>query len=213
MKTDIERVKNIATMFLYMPIRETKFSPMIVDHPYFESAYNVDTVKNEDKQSDTKIVNILEDMEALEHIRQRIRGSIAKAKRLEDIEGIISHTYIQQALDLAACRQSAYQLAALGVLISTLKNLARVCNKIQCVGIFGSQLIIIRFCTIAKIYISHLCLTFLKFLPNKICRLNIKRFNRKKPRGFALLNDPRSIFTIFVFHHNGLTCISVFRLI
>ena len=93
MNTDIEMVKNIATMFLYMPIRETKFSPMIVDHPYFESAYNVDTVKNEDKQSDTKIVNILEDMEALEHIRQRIKGSIAKAKRLEDIECIIRKNY------------------------------------------------------------------------------------------------------------------------
>nr|DAZ71174.1 MAG TPA: hypothetical protein [Caudoviricetes sp.] len=132
---------------------------------------------------------------------------------IPDVEGIVSHTDIQQALNLTACRQSAHQLAALGVLISTLKNLACVCNKIQCVGIFGSQLIIIRFCTVAKIYISHLCLSFLKFLPNKNCRLNVKRFNRKKPRGFALLNDPRSIFTFFVFHHNGLTCISVFRLI
>nr|DAQ53313.1 MAG TPA: hypothetical protein [Caudoviricetes sp.] len=136
-----------------------------------------------------------------------------KLSAIPNVEGIVSHTDIQQTLNLAACRQSAHQLAALGVLISTLKNLARVCNKIQCVGIFGSQLIIIRFCTVAKIYINHLCLTFLKFLPNKICRLNVKRFNRKKPRGFALLNDPRSIFTIFVFHHNGLTCISVFRLI
>nr|DAX17541.1 MAG TPA: hypothetical protein [Caudoviricetes sp.] len=136
-----------------------------------------------------------------------------KLSTIPNVEGIVSHTDIQQALNLSACRQSAHQLAALGVLICTLENLACVCNKIQCVGIFGSQLIIIRFCTVAKIYISHLCLTFLKFLPNKICRLNVKRFNRKKPRGFALLNDPRSIFTIFVFHHNGLTCISVFRLI
>ena len=136
-----------------------------------------------------------------------------KLSAVPDMEGVVSHADIQQALNLAACRQSAHQFAALGVLICTLENLARVCNKIQSVGIFGSQLVIIRFCTIAKIYISHLCLSFLKFLPNKICRLNIKRFNRKKPRGFALLNDPRSIFTIFVFHHNGLTCIGVFRLI
>nr|DAG39272.1 MAG TPA: hypothetical protein [Caudoviricetes sp.] len=136
-----------------------------------------------------------------------------KFSAIPDVEGIISHTDIQQALNLTACRQSTHQLAALGVLICTLKNLACVCNKIQCVGIFGSQLIIIRFCTVAKIYISHLCLSFLKLLPNKICWLNVKRLNRKKPRGFALLNDPRSIFTIFVFHHNGLTCISVFRFI
>nr|DAP27399.1 MAG TPA: hypothetical protein [Caudoviricetes sp.] len=132
---------------------------------------------------------------------------------IPNVEGVVSHTDIQQALNLAACRQSAHQFTALGVLICTLENLACVCNKIQCIGIFGGQLIIIRFYTVAKIYISHLCLSFLKFLPNKICRLNVKRFNRKKPRGFALLNDPRSIFTIFVFHHNGLTCISVFRLI
>ena len=38
-ETNIETVKEIALSFLYMPIKETDLSPMVVCHPIFESAF------------------------------------------------------------------------------------------------------------------------------------------------------------------------------
>lgn len=38
----LERAKHLATVFLHLPMEKTKFSPIVVQHPFFESAFLYD---------------------------------------------------------------------------------------------------------------------------------------------------------------------------
>lgn len=38
-KTDLDAVKHVAVSLLYTQIHETKFSPMVVQHPFTSSAF------------------------------------------------------------------------------------------------------------------------------------------------------------------------------
>lgn len=39
-KTDLEAVKETLKLFLYMPIEETDLSPIIIQHPIFDTGYS-----------------------------------------------------------------------------------------------------------------------------------------------------------------------------
>ena len=59
-KTDLEAVKETLKLFLYMPIEETDLSPIIIQHPIFDTGYSsvdgkiVDITKPEGLQKATK---------------------------------------------------------------------------------------------------------------------------------------------------------------
>lgn len=59
-KTDLEAVKETLKLFLYMPIEETDLSPIIIQHPIFDTGYSsvdgkiVDITKPEGIQKATK---------------------------------------------------------------------------------------------------------------------------------------------------------------
>lgn len=55
-KSDLKQIKTIAISFLYQPIMETEYSPLIIIHPIFESAFI--TIK---KNNSYQLVNLLED--------------------------------------------------------------------------------------------------------------------------------------------------------
>lgn len=57
--TDMERIKHVAEMFLYLDIEETEYSPMIVKHPFTESAI----VRFSADNGQTAVGNILADKE------------------------------------------------------------------------------------------------------------------------------------------------------
>lgn len=56
--SDVESVKSMAISFLHLPIEETEFSPIVVQHPIFESA--ITSIKKDGKM---KMVNLLENKE------------------------------------------------------------------------------------------------------------------------------------------------------
>ena len=78
----------MAKLFLYYDIAETEFSPMVIQHPIFESA-NFTTMEN----GEFKIVNILEDADALKKIQERYSQRIDNAKELLEIYAIIRKAY------------------------------------------------------------------------------------------------------------------------
>ena len=59
-KTDLEAVKETLKLFLYMPIEETDLSPIIIQHPIFDTGYSsvdgkiVDITKPEGFQKQPK---------------------------------------------------------------------------------------------------------------------------------------------------------------
>ena len=87
-QTDLTAVKEMAKLFLYYDIAETEFSPMVIQHPIFESA-NFTTMEN----GEFKIVNILEDADALKKIQERYSQRIDNAKELLEIYAIIRKAY------------------------------------------------------------------------------------------------------------------------
>lgn len=73
-ETDLEAVKETLILFLNMPIEETKMSPIVVQHPIFESGFS--TV-------DGEILNLMEPQnfeKAVRKMEERIqtRGSVAQ---------------------------------------------------------------------------------------------------------------------------------------
>lgn len=63
--TDLDEVKKIAISFLYLDIKETPYSPAIIQHPIFDSGF----IHTKDK-----ILNILDDGldEAIEYYKEKI---------------------------------------------------------------------------------------------------------------------------------------------
>lgn len=71
--TDLDRLKEVAISLLYVDIEETPLSPMIVQHPVFESG--IYFVNN-----DGDFVNLLTDSEGLVQARKNIESLIRKAR-------------------------------------------------------------------------------------------------------------------------------------
>ena len=85
---DLDMIKEVARAFLYMDIEETQYSPVVILHPVFESAfYSIP----EDGQY--KIHNILEDESALQKALSVARGLIDNAKSVVAVYRIIRKSY------------------------------------------------------------------------------------------------------------------------
>ena len=67
-QSDLKLVKSMAMTFLYLPVEETEFSPIVVMHPVFENGFV--GIK---ESGEFKMVNILESEDDLEKAIKRIR--------------------------------------------------------------------------------------------------------------------------------------------
>lgn len=86
--SDFEKIKEIAMTLLYVDITETKFSPMIVSHPYTDSGF-----VPVGKGSDIKLINILESEENLEIWRKQVLEQIKKTTDIKSLLFRISKPY------------------------------------------------------------------------------------------------------------------------
>lgn len=87
-QTDLNAVKEMAISFLYLPIEETEYSPIVVQHPIFESAHNISQT-----DSGISVVNLLEDDKALSETRSRIKQQINECDTLFGVYAIIRKSY------------------------------------------------------------------------------------------------------------------------
>jgi hypothetical protein len=85
-ETDLDAVKDIALAFLYLPIRMTEFSPLIIEHPMFSSGIIYSTSKN-------NMVDITENEDDLAFIRDEISNTINKYLSVECIRMLITKQY------------------------------------------------------------------------------------------------------------------------
>ena len=70
-KTDLEQVKQIAKVMVYLPIKETELSPVVVKHPYTDTGITMIEATAPGPDQDTskgpsRIINLLEDQEGQE---------------------------------------------------------------------------------------------------------------------------------------------------
>ena len=84
--TELEAIKDVAIAFLYQEIEETKFSPIIVTHPVFESGIIYSNYSN-------SMVNILEDKDELSKIRSYYAERINNSKDVLSIYSMIRNSY------------------------------------------------------------------------------------------------------------------------
>lgn len=84
-KEHLEIGMNLAINFLYIPIEETKFSPMVVMHPIFESAIISD--------GNGKLFNALEDNERYREYQKEFENKIKKCQSLSEIVLLIRKSY------------------------------------------------------------------------------------------------------------------------
>lgn len=86
--TNLRQVKSTALAFLYLDIQTTKFSPVVVKHPFFETG--ITAVKQEDE---LRVLNILESEANLELVRKTIEHQIHEADTVLQISMIITKPY------------------------------------------------------------------------------------------------------------------------
>jgi len=87
-ETNLDKVKEVALMFLYLPVEETEYSPIVVMHPIFESAL----IPYNDNGNFT-IGNILEDETTLEKATSQLENRIKSASDIIDIYVIVRKSY------------------------------------------------------------------------------------------------------------------------
>lgn len=86
--TNLLKVKEIAIAFLFQPIDKTNYSPLIVQHPIFESGFQNAVIDGEITQ-----VNILEDKDKLKELQNLLCKRIKEAESLQQIYNIIRQSY------------------------------------------------------------------------------------------------------------------------
>lgn len=82
--TNLNKVREVAVLFLLLPISETELSPVVVQHPIFESGFYSTIVNGE-----FKVVNLLEDEESLKGATDKIRNKIEHADNIYDVYAVI----------------------------------------------------------------------------------------------------------------------------
>lgn len=87
-KTNLEAVKDVAISFLYMPVEETDFSPIVVMHPIFETGLIAIDIDGK-----YKIVNIVENRKNLNIAIKRYGERIKNCKDVTGIYLIIRKSY------------------------------------------------------------------------------------------------------------------------
>ncbi len=87
-QTDMEQIKDVAKMFLHMGVGKTKFSPIVVKHPFADSGITM--VRTE--TGDYEMVNLLKE-EDLVKWRRYVEQSIMKADTAFEMHMMITKPY------------------------------------------------------------------------------------------------------------------------
>lgn len=87
-QTDLKLVKSTALAFLYLPVEETDFSPIVVMHPIFENGFV--GIK---EHGEFKMINILESEDNLERARKQWRVNIENAKDTFQVYAFVRKSY------------------------------------------------------------------------------------------------------------------------
>lgn len=88
-ETDLEEVKRIASLFLWLPPHETEFSPVIVKHPFTGCGI----VIFHNSQQETETANILESESALNCWREEMGKWIKQAESVQEIYPLVTKSY------------------------------------------------------------------------------------------------------------------------
>ena len=83
--TDLEKLKELSTALLYIPIEKTEFYPAIVVHPYFSSAFC--------QVGRGELANICEDEKALRKMQKMITGEIEAEKTPIGLMALVREPY------------------------------------------------------------------------------------------------------------------------
>lgn len=87
-ETNLEGLKDLAKAFLYLNIEKAKFSPVIIHHPFFDSAF-----VGLGKDNQLRVGNILENEEDLKLARLIKQEQIENAKSVVELSGLITKPY------------------------------------------------------------------------------------------------------------------------
>lgn len=87
-ETDMKGLKNLARTFLMLDIQPTKFSPMIVKHPFTDTG--ITAINTEDGY---QMVNLMDDSAALDRWRKQVREIIDSAEGAVHIRMGITKPY------------------------------------------------------------------------------------------------------------------------
>ena len=93
--TDLRGIKDTAKVFLHMNIEETKFSPLVIKHPFTDSAMVCLS------QTDGKIANIMEDTKAFTLWREQVEKQIDTAEDVFGIYRLMTKSYLLAFLKYA----------------------------------------------------------------------------------------------------------------
>jgi hypothetical protein len=89
-ETDLEEVKSIAFLFLWLSPQETKFSPVIVKHPFTDCGIVVVRSSRQEPEQ----ANILESESALNCWREEIGKQIKQARSVHELYPLVTKSYI-----------------------------------------------------------------------------------------------------------------------
>lgn len=93
-QTNMEKVKDVAKMFLHMDVGKTKFSPIVVKHPFADSGITMARAEN----SDYEMVNLLKEEELVKW-RRYVEQCIESADSAFKLHMMISKPYALVFLD------------------------------------------------------------------------------------------------------------------
>lgn len=87
-QSDLSGVKQTALLFLHMPIEETPVSPIVVQHPIFETG-----IFNINKNGDFITVNLLEDTENTHELIKQYENKFKNAKSVSFVYSLVRKSY------------------------------------------------------------------------------------------------------------------------
>jgi len=95
--TDLEAIKKLAKQFLYIDIEPTDLSPIVVQHPFTNSAF----ISRKGKDNKIEMANILEDETARKEWQNDVEKMIERAKNTMQLYIMIEKNYIFSFLKFA----------------------------------------------------------------------------------------------------------------
>lgn len=95
--TDLEEIKKLAKQFLYMDIVPTDLSPIVVHHPFTNSAF----ISHKGKDNKIEMANILEDETARKKWQNDVEKMIERTENSKEVFFLIAKNYIFAFLKFA----------------------------------------------------------------------------------------------------------------
>ena len=87
--TDMDLVKALAKTLLYLEIQPTKYSPVIVSHPFTDTGI----IGLPDKNKETKMIDLLRDSEGRDDWRGYMTNRIEKSETVSEILAFVTKPY------------------------------------------------------------------------------------------------------------------------